>query len=233
MTSLVDALTEQIQLWLGDSATINSHDVATMLIEANEKAFADVHNVKICIEGEPKGVSVASKILKEFLHLTEGRLDNHDIGNGNIRRELILPEKTPIPEEPAPRPGNLNPQVIAPPETKAQKPRQATPNDLIYNALTIISQGLLDFPTNDEGQCKFNSAYPASFKAGLGQLTAYFLSQGTIISDSLEYWRLFSKPLKEWPHMPQNLQSPDPLIDFEGRPTILTHYLAKQRPEDN
>jgi len=224
--TLIEALTQQFQFWLGEAASIGPQDVATMMKAAQAEILKDVKSVKIIIEGEPDDVALVSTTLKQVLQVSEKRLANFEAGDGRIRRELEMEGK--VEERPQARPGNLDPEAIAPQQTAPPKPKPLSGDDRIYNALITLARGLLAFPTDDEGRRRFQSAYPPGFKEGVSKLSAYFLTKGVIISDPLEYWRLLSKPLKDWPHMPAGLQSPDPLIDQEGRTTSLTEHLAQR-----
>ncbi len=225
MTTLLEAFTEELQLWLGETATITPFDVTNMLTTAQTKMVQTVRPVAINIEGDPQDVALVTVMLKQILPVSEKKADHSRLDDGRIRRELKISGR--VEEKTTARPGNLNPQNLAERQSAPEKPSSASSDDLIYEALKTLARGLLEFSIDDDGRRKFGGAYPATFKNGISQLNAYFLTKGVTISDSLEYWRLLSKPLKDWPAMPPHLQSPDPFIDYDGRTTILTEYLAR------
>ena len=230
MTTLIEAFTEELQLWLGDTTAITPFDITNMLVAAQTKMIQTVKPVDIKIEGDPQDVARVTQTLKQMLQVNEKKAEHAQLTEGRIRRELTIAGLELAPEEPMARPGNLDPQHLAAHPSKPS-PSQKTPStpedDALYGALKTLARGLLEFPTDGDGRRKFGGAYPALFKEGVSQLNAYFLTKGVIISDSYEYWRMMGKPLKEWPVIPAHLQSPDPLIDHEGRTTLLTEHLAR------
>jgi hypothetical protein len=230
MTSLIETLTAELQLWLGETAKITPRDVAQMLSKAQDNALQLKRPVALRIEGEPEDVAQIVQTCKATLDLTEQKVSTAILDDGRIRRELIIAGQAEDPEEMSEaRPGNLNPEAITPALPKPAPVERSASEKLLYEALQTIARGLLEFPKDDTDRRQFGSAYPPLFKDGIGKLSAFFLAKGTVLNDSLEYWRLLSKPLKEWPHMPPHLQSPDPLIDTNGRTTVLTEFLAQRR----
>lgn len=226
MTTLIEALTEQLQLWLGESMTITEDDVARMLSAASEVSLTNINYSVIRVEGKPKEVSQVSMALKQLLPVSDKKTQRFMLPNGNISRKLIIQRQAPIPS--GAKPGNLSLTRTAPPKKPKQKTKSEITQDVLFDALTTIAQGLLEYPMNEDGRRQFNHVPPARFKEGISKLNAFFLSKGQNISDPLELWRLLSTPFKDWPHMPPGLQSPDPLISHDGGVTALTKHLAKQ-----
>jgi hypothetical protein len=227
MGNLIELLTKQIQLWLGETISIRPTDVAKLLANAQAEALKEVKRVKISIEGEPQEVALVTAMLKTLFQAEEQKAAQPMLDDGRIRRELEIQGQA-VEEMPA-RPGNLDPQVVAGGQPERQEIRRPPADSLIHDALYTIARGLLEFPQDEEGRRRFGGAYPATFKAGIGKLNAYLLSQGVSISDPLDFWRILSQPLQDWPHMPPDLRSPDKLIDSQGRTTALTEHLARDQ----
>ena len=228
MASLIDALTEQLQLWLGETASISPHDLAQMLAAAQAETLQSRSPVTIRLEGEADDIAPIIAALKAIFPVTEQKANTAVLEDGRVRRELNMAGRP----KPAAQPGNLDPQKLAASQKKQPvQPERSPAERLLYEALQTIAQGLLAFPPAGDGRRQFSSAYPAAFKDGISKLNAYYLGQGVVFDDPMEYWRLLSKPLKEWPHMPAYLQSPDPFIDVEGRITILTEHLARRKTD--
>ena len=231
MSSLITKFTKHLQFWLGSDITIRPNDVSQLLFKARDELVDVSEGVTIRIEGEPKDAVAVVQIIKEIFQASEQKVSTAMLPGGRIRREITLDG----PNEPArgARPGNLDPSKVT---GQAPKPASASPQptgseQLIEEALILLAQGILEFPADDEGRRIFSSfVYPATFEAGISKLTTYYFSKGIVINSSLKYWRLLSTPLKDWPHMPSQLQAPLPMIDHEGRATKLTERLAGQTP---
>lgn len=228
MTTLVEALTEQFQFWLGETALITPQDVANMLAVAQAKTTQEVAQVKISIEGNPKDVALTAVAIKQILKVSERKPDQSHLHTGLVWRELEIQDSS--------RKGADSLQ----PKLRGREGREKMPaldkgltrsfsEQLIYDAVITLACGLLEFPTTDEGRGrKFSGPYPETFKEGMGKLSAYFMTKGVIIADALEYWRILSRPLKEWPSIPPELASEESLIDYAGRTTLLTERLAQK-----
>ena len=219
MTTLVEALTEEFQFWLGDSASITQDDVEKMLAAAQQRSTNAASCVKIRIEGDPKDVTLAASTIKQVLRVTEARVQEPHLKNGAIRRELEVQGQPNVSQN-----GHLNgrvkqPSPVPPPSSAAAR--------LVRDAVMTLARGLLEFPKDDAARCKFSGPYPQSFKEGMGKLSAHFINQGVIIADAMDYWRILSRPLKDWPGMQADLAMDEALIDHEGRITPLTVSLAK------
>lgn len=225
MRNLIQLFAEQLQLWLGETVSIRPADVIKLLNAAQAEALKEVKRVKISVEGEPQEVALVTAMLKTLFQAEEQKAEQSMLHDGRIRRELEIQGQA-LEEMPA-RPGNLDPQVVADRQPERQEIRRPPADSLIHDALYTIARGLLEFPQDEEGRRRFGGAYPATFKAGIGKLNAYLLSKGVSTSDPLDFWRILSRPLKDWPHMPPDLQAPDKLVDDQGRTTALTEHLAR------
>ncbi|MEM7035111.1 MAG: hypothetical protein AAF629_36570 [Chloroflexota bacterium] len=230
MTTLIKALTEQLQLWLGETASISEQDVAVMLQAASEASLTEIQHAVIRVEGHPNDVSSISVALKQILPIGDQKTQRFMLPNGNISRKLVIQQSPQMPDQG--RPGNLSSPLKSSLQKRSSKDKTDASQDMLFDALATIAQGLLEYPTNEEGRRQFNNVPPPRFKQGISKLNAFFLSKGENISDPLEFWRLFSTPFKDWPHMPPGLQSPDPLIAHDGCVTALTKHLAKQAKDD-
>ena len=227
MKSLIQNLTDQFQLWLGTATPITLADVTTLLQKSRDETLQAVEPVTIRIEGEPKDVSVVIQMLKEILPVTEQKVNTAILPGGRIRREINLIDQTT--SNPAARPGNLDPRKADTPLPRRSTPSPLGQDKLIFEALPMIARGLLQFPMDADGRRIFSSViYPPLFVDGIAKLSTYYLTRGTSLNNALKYWHLLSRPLNEWPHMPEQLRAPQSLIDHEGRTTSLTDYLANQ-----
>jgi hypothetical protein len=228
MSKFIETLTEQLQLWLGETTSIKPRDVVTMVTAAQETVLQTEQAITLRIEGHPEDVARLVQMLKEILPATEHKANTAILPDGRVRRELNLEGQQEA--ESAARPGNLDPGRLTQTPPKPAQPERSPSEKLLFEALQTIARGLHEFPADDQGRRRFGSAYPATFKAGISKLNGYFLSKGLVFDDPIEFWRLLSKPLKDWPHMPPYLQSPDPFIDNDGRLTVLCQHLAKIDP---
>ena len=71
MTTLLEAFTEELQLWLGETASITPFDVTNMLTAAQTKMVQTVQPVDINIEGDPQDVALVTVMLKQILLVSE------------------------------------------------------------------------------------------------------------------------------------------------------------------
>jgi hypothetical protein len=225
MPTFSEALRDQLQNWGGDLQSVTLEEVAAMVRAAQVETLRGAMRTRITLEGTPESVRRVAALLHDIVQVINESADQPDPGRGFVIRQLMLEGVKASPAS-ATRP-SLKP-VSDSTEAPAGRSGPADSSAGLLRAMLIsLAQGLLNFPTDAEGRRQFNTMYPEQFKAGLGQLSAYLLLNGLIVSDALEYWRLLSKPLRDWPGMPVEYHFNETLIDHDGRTTPLTDQIAQ------
>lgn len=226
--TFIEALTRQLQAWPGNAADLTRPVVAEMVANARAEAMRGVSEATIRVESTPERLAQVTEVIKQIFPILDESPTYPNPDKGLIYRHLTIQVAATTEErEPnvAPRAavGRLDPARLEHPQAK-----RIPTGGLIYEALTLLAKGLLDFPTDEQGRRRFSSAYPQRFQQGIAKLSAHLLTQGVVISDPLEYWRILSKPLVAWPGMPPDLQIDEGLIDHAGRTTPLVDRIADE-----
>jgi hypothetical protein len=220
MPTFSEALLDEIRKHSAGDRAITREEMAAMVEAARVESMRGAKRVRVTLEGTQESVKLVAALLHEVFQVINEVPDQPDPERGFVIRQLMFEGvKNIVSDEAQPTHGTLS----QPPPTTSTK--------LLHQTLRTVAQGLLDFPVDDQGRRQFASVYPSTFKVGLGHLSAYFLVNGLTLSSAIEYWRVLSQPVQDWPGVPDQLAFEEALIDNEGRTTPLTERLAASNIE--
>ena len=221
MPTFSEALLEEIRKYHANDQPITLAAMNAMIEMARSEAMLGAKRVRVTLEGTQQSVKLVGALLHDVFHIINEEPDQPDPERGFVKRQLMFEGVKSTTQQ-------VEVSTVETSKTQAVPGMLSPPTstELLQQALRTVAKGLLEFSVDDQGRRQFASVYPDTFKVGLGHLSAYFLVSGLTLSSAIEYWRVLSKPVQDWPGVPDQYAFEEALIDNEGRTTPLTARLA-------